>query len=160
MYLIDANIFIQAQNGYYGIDICPGFWEWMTNQGAAGSLGSIAEVYKQFTPDNSECQEWKRRNVQWFKVKHQEADLAAAYQTINKWVESRSYRQAAKDIFYADPDYELIARAKAGAHTVVASEVPAPDAIKKVKIPDVCKGINVTCVDLFKVLRATGARFT
>ncbi|MGR6438810.1 DUF4411 family protein [Proteus mirabilis] len=28
-YLIDANIFIQAQQDYYCFDLCPGFWEFM-----------------------------------------------------------------------------------------------------------------------------------
>jgi len=25
-YLLDANVFIQAKNLYYGLDFCPAFW--------------------------------------------------------------------------------------------------------------------------------------
>ena len=28
-YLLDANVFIQAKNLYYGFDFCPAFWEWL-----------------------------------------------------------------------------------------------------------------------------------
>lgn len=29
MFLLDANVFIEAKNRYYGFDICPGFWRWL-----------------------------------------------------------------------------------------------------------------------------------
>jgi hypothetical protein len=28
-YLLDANVFIQAKNLYYGLDFCPAFWDWL-----------------------------------------------------------------------------------------------------------------------------------
>ena len=28
-YLLDANVFIQAKNLYYGFDFCPAFWDWL-----------------------------------------------------------------------------------------------------------------------------------
>ena len=27
VYLLDANVFIQAKNLHYGFDFCPAFWE-------------------------------------------------------------------------------------------------------------------------------------
>lgn len=29
-YLLDANTFIEAKNRYYSMNICPGFWQWIT----------------------------------------------------------------------------------------------------------------------------------
>ncbi len=29
MYLLDANVFIDAKNRYYGFDIVPAFWDWL-----------------------------------------------------------------------------------------------------------------------------------
>lgn len=29
MFLIDANILIEAKNRYYAFDLAPGFWEWL-----------------------------------------------------------------------------------------------------------------------------------
>mgnify|MGYP006298525777 CR=1 FL=1 len=28
-YLLDANVFIEAKNRYYGMDFCPAFWDWL-----------------------------------------------------------------------------------------------------------------------------------
>ena len=29
MFLIDANVLIEAKNRYYAFDIAPGFWYWL-----------------------------------------------------------------------------------------------------------------------------------
>ena len=28
-YLLDANVFIAANNLHYGLDFCPAFWDWL-----------------------------------------------------------------------------------------------------------------------------------
>ncbi len=35
-YLLDANVFIDAKNRYYGFDFCPGFWDWVDLAHAMG----------------------------------------------------------------------------------------------------------------------------
>lgn len=35
-YLLDANIFIEAKNRYYGLDFCPAFWEWLQEKNQMG----------------------------------------------------------------------------------------------------------------------------
>jgi len=37
-YLIDANVFIEAKNRYYGFDICPAFRDWLIAANADGKL--------------------------------------------------------------------------------------------------------------------------
>jgi len=41
MYLLDSNIFLEAQNRYYANDICPGFWNWLDHAVGAGLVASI-----------------------------------------------------------------------------------------------------------------------
>ena len=36
-YLLDANVFIQAKNQYYGFDIVPAFWAWLIAANGAGT---------------------------------------------------------------------------------------------------------------------------
>lgn len=43
-YLLDANVFIQAKNLYYGLDFCPGFWDWLAVENEAGQVFSIEKV--------------------------------------------------------------------------------------------------------------------
>lgn len=32
-YLLDANVFMDAKNRHYGLDLCPAFWDWLINKG-------------------------------------------------------------------------------------------------------------------------------
>ena len=43
-YLLDADTFIQAKNLHYGFDFCPGFWDWIVRENAAGCVFSIEKV--------------------------------------------------------------------------------------------------------------------
>jgi hypothetical protein len=43
-YLLDADTFIQAKNLHYGFDFCPGFWDWIVRENAAGRVFSIGKV--------------------------------------------------------------------------------------------------------------------
>ena len=38
IYLLDANVFIQAKNLHYGFDFCPAFWDWLIAENAAGKV--------------------------------------------------------------------------------------------------------------------------
>jgi len=36
-YLLDANVFMSANNLHYGLDFCPAFWDWLVeNPGSEG----------------------------------------------------------------------------------------------------------------------------
>lgn len=44
MFLIDANILIEAKNRYYAFDIAPGFWVWLNQAHQVGVVCSIEAV--------------------------------------------------------------------------------------------------------------------
>ena len=44
-YLLDANVFIQAKNLYYGLDFCPAFWDWLIGHNMAGRVLSCGCPY-------------------------------------------------------------------------------------------------------------------
>jgi len=56
-------------------------------------------------------------------------------------------------------DYYFVAQALALGHTVVTHERPAPQSIRKIKIPDVCIGLGIKCMTPFEMLRKERARF-
>ena len=45
-YLLDANVFIQGRKLHYGFDICPGFWDWLDRENAAGNVLSIEKSWQ------------------------------------------------------------------------------------------------------------------
>jgi hypothetical protein len=43
-YLLDANVFISANNLHYGPDCCAGFWDWLAHTGHNGAVFNIDKV--------------------------------------------------------------------------------------------------------------------
>ena len=43
-YLLDAAVFIRAQNLHYGFDFCPGFWDWLVEAEDQDSQVSTSAV--------------------------------------------------------------------------------------------------------------------
>ena len=48
MYLIDANVLIEAHTTFYPVDRIPQFWDWLVDQGAAGLIKMPCEIHQEF----------------------------------------------------------------------------------------------------------------
>ena len=53
-YYLDANVFIQAKNGPYGMDIAPSFWKLLDEQSEAGVICGSSMVYKELVAGDDE----------------------------------------------------------------------------------------------------------
>jgi predicted nucleic acid-binding protein len=157
-YLLDADVFIRAKNDHYGFDICPGFWDWLIREAGARNVLSIEEIQLQLLAGTDELASWVKDDGRELFVPLG-SDLAPVFAQISAWVVNRGFRRHAIDSFFDDPDYYLIAHALAGNHTVVTHERSEPVRRGQVKIPDVCAGLGVDCIDPFGMLRTAGARF-
>ena len=47
LYLLDANVLIQANQDYYPLDRMPKFWDWMIGQGNANLLNMPYEIWNE-----------------------------------------------------------------------------------------------------------------
>ncbi len=68
------------------------------------------------------------------------------------------YDPAAVNTFLQVADFYLVAHALGHEYVVVTHEVPS-DAVRKVKIPNVCIGLKVRCMTPYEMLRRERARF-
>lgn len=157
-YLLDANVFIEAKNRHYGFDFCPAFWDWLVDRNGAGTVLSVAEVGGELTRGRDELAEWVTARGSDFFLDPPDPGMGPALAVVSAWVVNRGYVPAAVNAFLGDPDYYLIGHALAE-HLVVVTHEVASTSIKKVKIPDVCKGVGVEVVSPFDMLRNEGARF-
>ena len=57
-YLLDANTYIQAKNQYYGMDICPAYWDWLDQQFELGLVASIDMVGRELKAGNDALVNW------------------------------------------------------------------------------------------------------
>lgn len=58
MYLLDANVFIQAKNLHYGFDFCPAFWSWVESAHEAQRVFSVQTVGDELLAGADELAAW------------------------------------------------------------------------------------------------------
>jgi hypothetical protein len=157
IYLLDANVFIQAKNLHYGLDFCPAFWQWLIDNNTNGRVFSIDKVSDEIAAGSDELTVWAKQNgSDLFRAT--DASVATKFGTVSAWVTTQQYEPAAINTFLQVADFYLIAHALAGRHTVVTHEVPA-NSTKRVKIPNVCAGLNLHFMTPYEMLRIEKARF-
>lgn len=155
-YLLDTNVFIQANNLHYGLDFCPAFWEWLLiNQQTI--VGSLDKVKDEILAGDDALVDWvKQKNNQLFYNFDQKSlgELIG----INNTLRQLNYEAHAISSFKADADYFLIAYARSHNLTIVTHEIPS-DSPKKVKIPNICTTLGVQYMQPFQMLRIENVKF-
>ena len=161
VYVLDANVFIEAKRRYYAFDLVPKFWETLVHYASEGRILSIDRVKRELLREDK-LAKWAARDFGHAFASTDEEIVNEAYAEVIGWVQAhpRYYGYVKAKYAAADePDAWLIAYAKAKAHCVVVThEALAPYAKREIKIPDVCQGLNVPCVNTFQMLRALGVR--
>ena len=155
-YLIDSDVFIQAKNLHYGFDICPAFWDWLDVQHQAGEVFSIEKVGDEIAAGQDQLSQWAAQRSSLFLKP--DSPVVSSLQQVSGWVAGGQYRPAAVSTFLQVADYYLVSHAHAHGHTVVTHEV-VDNSIKRIKIPEVCLGMSIPCVNPFEMLRTMRARF-
>jgi hypothetical protein len=156
-YLLDANVFIEANRRHYGMDFCPAFWQWLIDQNAAGRVFSVEKIGHELRAGDDHLAEWAVERGAGFFLPPDDRMLASLA-AISDWAHSQTYRAAAIAAFLEDADYYLVAYAHAHGHVVATHEVPS-DGVKLIKIPNVCIAFKTKCMTPFEMLRVAGARF-
>ena len=155
--LIDTNVFIQAKNLHYGFDFCPAFWDWLVEQNRAGRVASIEKVADELYAGGDDLAAWATARGDGFFLRS-DADVVPALRTVSDWVSGTGYQTGAVSTFLQVADYWLVAHALAHDCTVVTHEVPA-DTTSKIKIPNACFDLKVSCMNPYETLRRERARF-
>ena len=110
MYVVDANVLIEAKNRYYAFDLAPGFWKWLERVNEGGAVCSIDPIFEEIIKGDDELKMWAREHRSFFcpigqgSVKH--------FSRITQWAVSQNYSPAALSAFTGnDADYLIIAYA-------------------------------------------------
>jgi hypothetical protein len=157
IYLLDANVFIQAKNLHYGLDFCPAFWEWLIESNRAKKVFSIDKVADEIAAGADELADWMRNNAgDMFLMT--DVGVASQLGKVSAWTMEQNYEPTAINTFFQVADFFLIGHALAGGFVVVTHEVYA-NSPKRVKIPNVCIGLNLRFMTPYEMLRREQARF-
>ena len=92
-YLLDANVFIEGKNRYYGFDFCPAFWDWLDAANAANRVFSIEKVADELAAIADDLLAWaaSRRTRLFLPV---EPPMLDALRQVDCWAPGRGMSPA------------------------------------------------------------------
>ena len=152
-FVLDANVFISANNMYYAPDLCTEFWRCLADYNRKEVVFSIDRVYDELARHKDNLSDWSGKNKSMFASTHND-QIEEKYADMTEWIKHRQYRDKALEEFSSAADGWLAAFASITGATLVTHEQPAPRSLSHVKLPDVCKEFGVTCMNTFEMLRA------
>ena len=155
LYLLDANILIDANRDYYPIDKVPEFWAWLMHHGNQGNIKICLEIYEELTNGTDDLSDLlKMDSTKKALLLGDESNQT----TVSKVV-SDGYAPDLTDIEIqtVGRDPFLIAHAMADipGRCVVTAEHSAPSRKRQNRqMPDVCADFGVTWCNAFALFRA------
>lgn len=162
MYLIDANVFIEAKNRYYNMSFCPAFWDWLLRECAGQNIFSIQNILAELTNGNDELATWADGNRHFFLPVSDEPtqrNLASVVSFVDNQQRMLPMSAGAMNEFLRGADTWLIAKAMTVGATVVTHERLDLQCRRKFLIPNICRNFNVDYMDTFTLLHKLNASF-
>ena len=97
-YLLDSNVFIQANKLYYGMDFCPAFWDWLIQYNSAKKVFSIEKVWDELKVIEDNLSKWASKRDAEFFLKPDEHVLQSLVE-VSRWINTQDYTEGAKKYF-------------------------------------------------------------
>lgn len=156
MYIVDANVFMQAANSYYAFDIVPKFWTWVEER-LGEELFTVVPVKDEINIQNDALSVWFQGvgDPSWVLPVDDEG-TQLQMPVITQHCVDYGYKTAGIAKFLSGADPWVIASARERRWTVVTQEISQPESRKRVKIPDVCDSVGVQNILVFDMLRQLG----
>jgi hypothetical protein len=160
LYLLDANVLIDAHNKYYAAHMVPEFWDWLLHCAAAGTIAMPLETFEEVRggadAKKDSLNEWLcDPDVEKTLVLDEEPDtdaLALVMAAYAPDLNDTEIEQVGRDPFLISYGH-----AKIDSRCVVSNEVSKPSKQRaNRKVPDVCRSLRVPCCDTFGMLRQLG----
>jgi len=84
LYLLDANVLIDANRDYYPLERVPEFWDWLQHAAAAGELKVPREIYDEIAAGSGDLVDWiKRRDIKRDLILNEDPDPGLVTQVVS-----------------------------------------------------------------------------
>lgn len=156
MYLIDANVLMEAHATFYPVDRIPQFWDWLVEQGNAGKIKIPYEIHQEFDGGNGLHVEWiNSSDVKAALLLDEDADPGLVVRAINDGYQGQDSRFDDIQHTKYGKDPFLIAYALAATErTVVTRELTKrSQRLGNTKLPDACDDCGVNWITDFELYR-------
>ncbi len=156
LYLLDANVFIDANRDYYPIERVPEFWDWLAEMGTRGRVKVPQEIFDEIVlprPDPPDVLvEWLIRRKGLLLLDEQVEVQLVAHVTEAGYADDLTDEEIEK--VGRDPFLIAYAIVDAPYRRVVTNERSRPSRTRANRhLPDVSHDFSVTCVDTFGLIR-------
>lgn len=161
LYLLDANVLINANRDYYPINAVPEYWAWLVALAQRGVIKMPLETFEEIkggNPERDALRGWANNAEVASALRlPDEAEVAFVRAVL------REYGTDLTDIEVGEigNDPFLIAHALADTvnRVVVSAETSAPGKQRaKRRVPDVCRGLGIRCINAFEMTRELNFR--
>lgn len=161
LYLLDANVLIDADRDYYPMDRIPQFWYWLISEGKRGNIKIAIEVLEEIAEGRDRLATWaKDQNVIDALRLNEDADPARVDEIVRKGYAGDLSDEEVERIG-KDPFIVSHAVADASSRVVVTTEHAAPSKKRaNRRLPDVCKTMGVDSCDTFELIRRLNFKIT
>lgn len=156
MYLIDANVLMEAHATFYPVDRIPQFWDWLVEQGNAGKIKIPYEIHQEFDGGNGLHVDWiNEPNVKAALLLDENASPALIVRAINDGYQGRSplFDDVQHTKYGRDPF--LIAYALVAPERIVVTREVSRRTLKlgSTRLPDACDDCGVQWITDFELYR-------
>ncbi len=157
LYLLDANVPIDANRDYYPIDRVPEFWEWLVDLGHSGQVKIPQEIYEENIARTDTVAGWLKGHVDAMRLEEQVSE-----ELVTRVIE-QGYADDLNDdeIENIGQDPFLIAYSLVNPddRVVVSNENSRPGRQRSNRhIPDVCRDFGVVPINTFELIRVLDFR--
>ncbi len=154
LYLLDANVLIDANRDYYPLGRVPEFWEWLVDRATKQRVKMPVEMYEEvLAGKKDDLTGWLKRKRDVLLLE-ENVDESLFAQVIEQGYASdlsdEEVERVGRDPFLIA--YALIDPAQ---RTVVTTEHSKPSKKRANRhIPDVCRHLAVTCCNTYQFIEA------
>jgi hypothetical protein len=154
LFLLDANVLIDAGRDYYPPERVPEFWDWLQHQGNAGRIKIPVEMYEEVAPGRDSVAAWLKTDpVITALVLQEEADPALVARAVAVGY-APDLSQVELVEVGRDPFLLAHALADTAQRCVVTTENSRPTRKRANRhLPDVCATLAVNSCHTFEMLR-------
>ena len=154
IYLLDANVLIDANRDYYRIGSVNEFWEWLVHHGEQGNIKIPIEIYEEIKAGTDDLSAWAKEGETEAALR---LDENVNIDLVRK-VTEEGYAPDLSDIEIEgvgrDPFFIAYALVDPKDRSIVTTETPRPKAQRaNQKIPDVCAKFGIQSLNTYQLTR-------
>ena len=156
LYLLDANVPINANRDYYPLERVPQFWEWLDGAAAQNQAKIPLEIFEEITAGKPDAFIQWLRDHQPTLLLQEESSTSLVRRVIEEGYELEFDQLNDQDLTKMGQDPFLIAHTLADPadRVVVSNEVSRPSRIGANRhVPDVCSNLGIRCINAFDLIR-------